>query len=392
MLEDKYPCMKLTTDKAIHLQVHEKKSNIAESFNTDSFHMQVRYLALETTEDCLVGGRIDKLESDGPYIFIFDKDNSQAFRFLQEDGSFMNKFGKQGRGPGEYVRISNMSLNRKKKEVCLVDGYGYKLMYFDYDGQLLREEPLYYFYEDIEFIGDYMVQRTYGHGNTMAPSVNNHHLVFARQSDKAPVCVGFPYTEQFRQNFKLGMMHPFVTCNEDVYFNHLLSDTIWQIKEDGICEAKYVLKFPGRDNLFDENEFQNMTNDLYDKKTEDSSLPFYRDDIRITEDFVDLGIIKGEHMLYCIPTGHYRYGSFSQKAFASHQILRDLFTLNGKSFVKVLQPFDILNIVNSRMEGLSEEYKQYYLRDSFTEEERQLLQKMTPEDNPILMIMDIEPF
>ena len=33
-----------------------------------------------------------------------------------------------------------------------------------------------------------------------------------------------------------------------------------------------------------------------------------------------------------------------------------------------------------------------FLNTQLTEEERQLLDNMTEEDNPILMIMDIEPF
>lgn len=392
LLKDKYPYMKLVTDKAIHLKVQERATNGSFVVSADEFiKPKVRYLPLETTEECLVGGRMTKLESDDTYIFIFDRDNNQVLRFSQEDGSFMNKFGQPGRGPGEYGCIMDMSLNRKKKEVCLIDQCGFKFIYYDYDGQLLREEPLYYFYNNVEFIGDYMIQYTNRNGNTMAPSVNNNRLVFARQSDQSPKYVGFPFPEQFAHAFGQGMKHPFVTCNEDVYYNHLLSDTIWQIKKDGTCEAKYVFKFPGRDNLFDENDFQNISGELYEQKTNGASC-YYRDDICITKDFVYAGIMNGENMLYCIPTGNYRYGALVCKSFGSTKLLYNLFTLNAKSFVTILQPFDVLAQIKKEQKIHSGKDEEKFYAEYLTEEERQLLPKMTPEDNPILMIVDIEPF
>lgn len=391
-LEAKYPYMKLITDKAIHLQVHEKETkDNSVVYNKEPINLRIRYLPLETTEDGLVGGRIAKLESDESFIFIFDEDNNQVLRFSKEDGSFLNKYGSYGRGPGEYVGISDMSLNRRKKEVCLIDFSGYKFLYYDYDGHLQREEPLYYFYGKVEFLNDYMIQYTGSNGNTMAPSVNNNRLVFARQSDQAPEYVCFPFPENVGKAFGQTMKHPFVTCGEEVYYNYLLSDTIWQIKPNGTCEAKYVFKFPGRDNLFDENDFRNMSGDVYARKTKEAKY-YYRDNIRITRDFVYAGITNGKYMLYCIPTGNYRYGMLTCKGFGDHQLLHNLLTLDGKSFVKVLQPFDILKFVNHMMGTDNENARKYFWENNLTEDERRMLQKMTTEDNPILMIIDIEPF
>lgn len=120
LVEDKYPCMKLVTDKAVHLQVSERETNSnSTEFNSEPLKMKVRYLPLETTEECLVGGVISKLESDDSSIFIFDEYNNQVLRFSQEDGSFLNKFGTQGRGPSEYLYVLDMSLDKKRRKYVL---------------------------------------------------------------------------------------------------------------------------------------------------------------------------------------------------------------------------------------------------------------------------------
>ena len=81
-----------------------------------------------------------------------------------------------------------------------------------------------------------------------------------------------------------------------------------------------VFKFPGRDNLFDDNDFQNMSGDVYAQKTE-KAFCYYRDDIRITEDYVQAGINGGKDLLYCIATGNYRYGTLFCNCFGNRQIL-----------------------------------------------------------------------
>lgn len=385
-IEDKYPCMKLITDKAVHLKVSEEKVEY-NMLNDSVIKMKTRYIPLETKEECLIGS-IHKLESDDSSIFIFDRNNGSALRFSQKDGSFLCRYGAKGRGPGEYVTLAEMSVNKKKKEVCLIDFDQYKLMFFNYDGVLLREEPLYYGFSRIEFFENTMILHTHHSDNTMAPSINNNRLVLA-QFDQTPLYVGFSFPKSLNQ-FSQGEKHCFITCKDEVYYNHVLSDTIWQIKENGTCEARYVFKFSGRDNLFDEKDFQTITNEEYEQKTKD--VPYYRDNIIITENFIRARINKATQLLYCISTGHYIYGEPCRAIFGYWQPFYADFSLNGTSLVRVLQPFEIIKNHQFIKENFNEYQYSLYWKNDVTAEERLLFQKMTAEDNPILMIMDIEPF
>lgn len=386
LVEDKYPCMKLVTDKAIHLPVSTKGND--SSLEDRALRTSIRYLALETKEECLIGD-IDKLESDDSFIFIFDKENDQVFRFSQKDGSFLNKFGQKGRGPGEYTHVTNMTLNRTKKEVCLLDIYGYKLLYFNYDGTLIREEPLFYCYNAFEFVKDRMLLCTNFNDNDNTPAINNNRLVLA-EANQTPLYVGFSFPESFDTQFHQNSKMPFITCGEDVYYNHVLSDTIWQIKENGVCEAKYIFKFPGRDNLFNEKDFQKITDDEYEERQQD--IPYYRDELIITKDFVKAFINNAQSLLYCTSTGHVKY-SATYQSFGKPTNIRDTkFALNEKSFVSVLQPFEVIQDLQFNQKFLGESKYAYFLENQISEEERNLITTMTEEDNPILLIMDIEPF
>jgi hypothetical protein bfra3_20315 len=384
LVKDKYPCMKLATNNAISLPVSETESDLEEC----DIRIKRHYIALETTEECLIG-TISKILSEDSCVFIFDRANNSVLRFSQKDGSFLNKFGNQGRGPGEYTELVDISLNKKNKELCLYDQFGYKNMYFSYDGTLLREEPLYYFYNRIEFLGDYRILHTDLNQNTQIPSICNNRLVLA-EPDQTPLYVGFAFPEKLSINFHQGSKHPLITCNGDIYYTHVLSDTIWQIKKDGICEAKYIFKFPNRGNLFDERDFSEITDDEYKDKT--NSVPYYRDECIITKNFLIAKFNKAADLLYCISTGHYLHGKIPRMSFGIGSTLFAQFTINDSSFVEVLQPFEIIK----KHQQIKNEYSDFqydlYWNKQLTEEERQLLGNMTEEDNPILMIMDIEPF
>ncbi|MCM1108047.1 MAG: 6-bladed beta-propeller [Clostridium sp.] len=381
-IEEYYPSMTLVTEGAIHLQVKEE---VSKDF-TPKTH--IRYLPLETTDECLIG-YIDKIESDDANIFIFDNTNNQVLRFSQQDGRFLNRIGNYGRGPGEYIDLNEISINKAKKEIYLIDFQLYKLICFNYDGQLVREEPLFYCYNAIECLGEHLLLHTEFNKNEHAPSLRNNRLVLAK-SDQTPLYVGFSFREGFDDKFHQSAKHNFLTCNGEVYYNHVLSDTIWQIKENGVCEAHYVFKFPGRDNLYDEKDFQGITDDEYERKKEGK--PYYRDELAITKDFVKADINGAPTVLYCLSTGHCFNGSPNYRCFGTPTNRSAKYTLNDTSFVLPLQPFEIIKDMQWMKSMVSEAQYKHMLDTQLTEEERRLLSTMTEEDNPILMIMDIEPF
>ena len=354
--------------------------------SADTIVESYRYIALETTAESLIGN-IDKICTDSGFIFVYDHDNNLLLSF-DDTGKFLGKIGKQGRGPEEYIEIWSMTLDKQKKEVCLLDLAGRKLMYFNYEGEHVKTEPMYYLFTDFEFIGDKRVVFTGSSHNNSAPLVNLHRLLVAENNQK-PLYRGFPITIEFRERFNLETYQSLRKFEDEVYYYHVLADTIWQIKENGYV-AKYTLDFPQRGVLFTPQDIQQITLDIYKKKNENKDV--FSGKYLFTKDFLFFGIANKhgiqEPLVVDRKTGNTRYGLFLPGYKTSQ--LGDYwvnsgfdFTYNDTSFIRVLQPYSMKRTVNS----LDKETYSY-----ICQKDKDMVNRIKEEDNPVLMIMDLKKF
>jgi hypothetical protein len=117
-----------------------------ETVNLSDVAKTVEYIILETTPDCILDSDY-KIEITSEYIFIFDYTN--LYRFSNA-GKFLNKIGKMGKGPGEYLRLgADFAVDDQNKEVFLLDFMGKKILVYQYDGSYLRDIKL-------DFSGQFM--------------------------------------------------------------------------------------------------------------------------------------------------------------------------------------------------------------------------------------------
>jgi len=69
----------------------------------------IEYIPLETRQECLVGGDIqDVVFHDDKFYILSDRKRVQCF---DRDGKFLFNVGYEGRGPGEYSLLSNISID-----------------------------------------------------------------------------------------------------------------------------------------------------------------------------------------------------------------------------------------------------------------------------------------
>ena len=96
----------------------------------------LRIIPLETRPECLIGN-IEEFHQNDRGIFI--RANKQIIHF-DLSGKFIWKISRQGRGPGEYTRISGFTLT--DKELILLDNSGKKILYYCWSGDFVKEKKL----------------------------------------------------------------------------------------------------------------------------------------------------------------------------------------------------------------------------------------------------------
>ena len=356
-------------------------------YTADQIIENYTFIPLETSENSLMGD-IEDLCTDDNYIFVFDHSNSKVLQFT-DDGKFVRKVGNQGRGPQEYNEIWNIALDKETKRICLLDLAGRKLIYFDYDGNCVKEEPLYYLFTDLQFEKGMRYIYTGSAYNKNAPRVDLHKLVVS-DNEQRPLYRGFPITERIRDNFCFVPQYPIRKFVDGIYYQELMSDTIWNVEADKYIPS-YVLNFPERGELFSSAERENITDELYRQK------------IRLAEQFTGRYLITdrivyfslvgndesriGYPLLYSKKTGDVLCGSADARLFTSR--VGDLFypqpsfIFQDSAFVAVRQPQIMKEIVKSLSE---EEYDKLSIQDKL------FMENLDAEDNPVLMIIKYKDF
>lgn len=137
----------------------------------------IRYVMLETTDECLIGN-ISELYIDGRFIFIVDDTIFESVFVFDENGRFLNKIGHLGKGPAEYAGINGVAINRKAKEILIHDMKSKRVHVYSYSGDYLRSWETSFFFDDIKLTDDgHYVYSGYGEPNLHLPAFSYHDIV-----------------------------------------------------------------------------------------------------------------------------------------------------------------------------------------------------------------------
>lgn len=120
-------------DVAYHLDFEECLGN-ERTLRLSEIADTIEYLELKTPEDLIVSFIQDIISVDD-FLIIESREGVDKFT---KDGTYITSFGRRGQGPGEYFTVFGIDVDRENKEVIISDQK--KLLFYDYDGNLLREE------------------------------------------------------------------------------------------------------------------------------------------------------------------------------------------------------------------------------------------------------------
>lgn len=118
-------------------------SNFEKYKPTPNLILSVDYVPLETKSNCLIG-EISKLIYHDEKIFVGDFRYSNAIFIFNKTGQYINKIDRLGKGPGEYIYLSDFDVNNNNIYIYAVN----KILIYSFKGELIKELPI-----DIKALG-----------------------------------------------------------------------------------------------------------------------------------------------------------------------------------------------------------------------------------------------
>ena len=115
---------------------------------------EITLVPLETSDNSLMG-EINKIVPVGDIIYLQDNKDKSIVLF-DRDGKFIKKIRRHGRGPGEYITLSDFTVTRTGKIIILDDG-SKKLIFLDTDGTYVMQQELPVYVDALECINDSLI-------------------------------------------------------------------------------------------------------------------------------------------------------------------------------------------------------------------------------------------
>ncbi len=99
--------------------------------NVSEIASGIRFIPLETTQDCLLGRDLYDIAFCGEYLFV--RGDFQLYQFTPE-GKFIRQIGKEGQGPEEYLKIGSVKYDTEKREIYVNDLLANKIKVYSFGG------------------------------------------------------------------------------------------------------------------------------------------------------------------------------------------------------------------------------------------------------------------
>lgn len=113
-----------------------------ETVKASDFFKNPKSIILETNEKSLIGN-IKQIYIDDHYIIVFDNSKNLNVLVFHLDGTFSHKIGELGRGAGEYISISDFTVDEKRDEIYLLDSEDAKVKKYNLStGKFINSIPI----------------------------------------------------------------------------------------------------------------------------------------------------------------------------------------------------------------------------------------------------------
>ena len=234
--------------------------------NLSEIASDIRYIPLETNAESVIGNVWNLKFSKGK---IYVSDNKYTISIFTEEGKFIKKFSRVGRGPEEYVDISTFQVNDTDGGIEILDRSG-RIIRYDAEGNFIEViDKLYQKARSQAFvkISDFIVSSWYINSRSEERSETKYGVTAYRDSsDIISEKTLTSYSGMKTQQIDGGMMvfmridpPSLVKFKDEVRFMVSECDTIFSMDNKGQVSDKYVLSY-GKYQAPKGQDFDSYTN------------------------------------------------------------------------------------------------------------------------------------
>ena len=247
------------------VEIYEAIRGASGKQNLSAFAKTVKYIPLETNEDCLID-RIRNLHLTSEYILVATY--GECYLFDRDNGKFVRKIGASGDGPNEYRGIRDVAIDEKRGLIYILSNENLRLVCYKFDGEPVMHITNFNneFFQKFELIAP----ETYIAYFPNPFGVETRRLVIGNfTDDQQTVIPNFSFFVQEQvpgRSFMLQInaLAQFYHFNDQLHFKECLNDTIFTI-DDFQLFPKYILnlqslKFPNSLRGVGLRDFMQMQN------------------------------------------------------------------------------------------------------------------------------------
>ncbi len=202
----------------------------------DELPEQVRepeYIRLKSVEHESMLGNIDDIKFSGGKIYVKDWSNKRLAVFTAH-GEWNGSISRRGRGPGEYLNISDFDVS-SDGDIYIIDGTADKMLVYNSEFRCIRDIALPFEIDNLKVIDPdkYLIAvASWENGEFSGTQLMTSDSLFNKREEISR------YTEYFDDNFWLSSSF-IVTSEEGFFFHRHVNDSVYNISSNGELEKIY---------------------------------------------------------------------------------------------------------------------------------------------------------
>ena len=328
-----------------------------------------------TNEEASLIGSIDRIIIHDERFHILDK-QTNSIKIFDNDGRFIQRIQELGNGPGEYHELMDFSIDEKGERLVLHSHRPYKLLYYSFDGDFIKEEGMESYYNNIAIDEEYLLMV-----NLLK---ENNHLVFLKNlnTDQLKEFLPIGGTERALNN-NFGTGFPYCLNSQYTYAFFPFSNIIYQVT-NGKLVSRYQIDFGDKNlpELFFKDGVVDM--EAYHKAIE-NKYGFMIANFKESEDYLVFTFGASNIVVYSKREKKSTVFNYAHNAEALLGF-QNYFGHDGQYdnyLIGIIQPFNFLYQMNLYRKDIKEwERVPAYLKE--------LSETINDQSNPILMIAKLK--